>query len=150
MFSDETELFPKELVFPSIGAGFDEKDPSKPERIVTYQLDSKVCPSISEKNICEIYERRPLICCVFPLITIGEIGVTIADSEECLFVEKIELEKGSLDSILPITPKKVEALSEWVFLRLMNTRWESALALQHKDRGVIRKFDLATKEWVFP
>jgi Fe-S-cluster containining protein len=149
LFPDETELFPKEIVFPSLGVGFDKKDPSKPECILTYQVDSRVCPYVSEKNICKIYDRRPLIYRVFPLITMGEIGVTIADSEECLFAEKTELEKASLDSFLPITPKKIEAHSEWVFSRVMNTHWELAMTQQSKDQVTIGKFNLGTKEWVF-
>ncbi len=147
LFPDETELFPKETVFPSIGLGFDRIDPLKPESIVTYQIDSEDCPHLSEKNTCKIYDKRPLICRAFPLITMNEKGFNIADSQNCLFVEKTEQEKGPLDSLLPITPKRLKAQSEWVFARIINTRWEAITAKQHKDQAALRKFNLATKEW---
>jgi Fe-S-cluster containining protein len=144
---DETNLFPKELVFPSASVGIDKNNPSKPERVLTYQLNANVCPHVTEKNTCRIYERRPLICRAFPLISVGQMGVTIAEPQQCLFVETIEKERGSLTAILPMTPKKIKAVSEWEYVRLLGNCAINPLMKFRLSGESIWKFNLANKEW---
>jgi hypothetical protein len=143
---DEAKLFPRELIFPSAGVGTDQNAPLGPKRILSYQLNADTCPHITEKNTCRIYEKRPLVCRTFPLISMGQIGVTIAEPQQCLFVETTEKERGSLTKLLPLTPKKIEAVSEWVSAYLMDCSTNSLIQFRLSGE-TIWKFDLANKEW---
>jgi Fe-S-cluster containining protein len=59
----ESHLFPKETISPKLGVGKTE-----PERIVLYQLNVNCCPFVSERNECQIYSKRPLMCQSFPIV----------------------------------------------------------------------------------
>ena len=65
---NETVLFSKELVSPKLAIGLTE-----PETISLYQLNIDVCPYLNEKNQCQKYETRPLMCKFFP-IAAGDIS----------------------------------------------------------------------------
>lgn len=106
-----------------------------------------VCPHITEKNTCRIYEKRPLVCRTFPLIPMGQIGVTIAEPRQCLFVEATERKRGSLKVMLPMTPKKIKAFSRWQSIRLLGERHINSLTKFRRSGEVIWKFNLANKEW---
>jgi len=147
LFREEIKLFPKEFVSPEIGFGFGEKDPSKPKYIVGYQLNVQVCPYISEDHLCKIYEKRPLTCQAFPLRPLGPIGTTIASPKSCLFVEKTESKIGSLESMLPLSPKKFRAPLEWMALSFLNLEVETSFKQYPDDAQILWKFDLKTKEW---
>lgn len=60
----EAKLFPSELVSPKLAIGVEG-----PQTIILYQLNAKCCPHISEKNLCQIYHIRPLVCQSFPIIS---------------------------------------------------------------------------------
>lgn len=71
----------------------------KPKHIISYQLNSKDCPFISDENKCEIYEKRPLSCRAYPLFSkmyriIKDIGIdchfTILTDERCHFIVDVE------------------------------------------------------------
>lgn len=59
----EASLFPNALVSPKLGVGTKE-----PEEVVLYQLDIMCCPYVNEKNECQIYSKRPLMCQSFPIV----------------------------------------------------------------------------------
>jgi Fe-S-cluster containining protein len=61
LIGDETALFSQDVVSPHFAVGLAE-----PSTIVSRQLNVSVCPHISGQNHCEVYERRPLACRVFP------------------------------------------------------------------------------------
>ncbi|NLE03308.1 MAG: YkgJ family cysteine cluster protein [Crenarchaeota archaeon] len=61
---NETSLFRSEIVVPKIALGM-----YGPEIFLFYQLVVNCCPYIDEKNQCKIYEKRPLICRSFPIIS---------------------------------------------------------------------------------
>jgi len=57
----EIDLFPSEMVSPKFAIGFE-----MPDKIIQYQLNVNDCPHVNEKNECQIYEKRPLMCRAFP------------------------------------------------------------------------------------
>lgn len=59
----ETELFKSNFISPKLGFGLNE-----PSIVVLYQLNVNVCPYVTNKNECEIYDKRPLICRSFPIV----------------------------------------------------------------------------------
>lgn len=61
--ANETSLFPSDMVSPQIVTGR-----KKPTRIINYQLNVQDCPHINQRNECQIYDKRPLICKAFPYI----------------------------------------------------------------------------------
>ncbi len=129
-----------------MGVGISNKNPSMPERIMSYQLGVNICPHITEKNSCKIYEKRPLICRAFPLISLGQIGVTIATPQQCLFVEKTEREHGSFDSILPMTPKKFKAHG-WEVVGAIGKKIDESLIQSRLSGEIVWKFDLKSNKW---
>jgi hypothetical protein len=58
----ETSFFNPKQICPQCGIGVE-----RPENIIAFQLNLGVCPHISEKNECKIYDRRPLACQSFPI-----------------------------------------------------------------------------------
>src|SRR4030042_6764260 len=57
----ETRMFDPKYISPQVGIGKE-----KVEKIIGYQLNVAVCPHLGEKNNCEIYDKRPLVCQTFP------------------------------------------------------------------------------------
>jgi Fe-S-cluster containining protein len=60
----ETSLFDPEQICAHTAVGIEGA-----LNIIAYQLNLGVCPHISEKNECKIYDRRPLACQSFPIET---------------------------------------------------------------------------------
>lgn len=144
LFPNETKLFPKRLVSPSKGIGWGV---TGPKHIITYQLNVDVCPHISKDNLCRIYDRRPLACQAFPLISVGAQGTTIADPNDCTFVEETEKEKGSLNNILPMTPKKFKGPEEWMAIGKIEEQVRKSTRMHRGDSRVIWDFNLNSQEW---
>lgn len=144
----EAIMFPKEIVFPSFGTGIDPNDPEKPQKIVSYQLGVNVCPFISDSNVCQIYEKRPLVCKGFPLISMGKIGVTIASSDKCLFVEKVEKKIGSLTFYLPLTPRKFKAVTEWKAISKLSSHINKNIFSPTLAGKTVWQFNISNKKWV--
>jgi Fe-S-cluster containining protein len=141
---EETKLFPDNLVSPHTGIGWGN---SGPKYIISYQLNVNVCPHLSEDNSCKIHDERPAVCRAFPLISIGWIGTSIADPADCTFVRETEKKIGSLDSILPMTPKKFKAPVEWQAISVLKPRLYRAFSEHATDAQVLWLFDLKSNEW---
>jgi len=144
VFPDEKELFPKKFVSPYIGIGWGT---SGPKYVVSYQLNINVCVHLSKDNLCKVYDKRPLACQAFPLLSAGPFGTSIPDPNECTFVEKVEKEAGSLNNLFPITPKKFRAPQGWQAVRKINNRVEKSYTSHLMDARVLWRFDLKNKEW---
>jgi len=146
LMPQERKFFPTELVSPQAGIGLAENDPTKPKHVLTYQLNVKYCPHLSE-NGCKIYENRPLSCRGFPLISMGNYGTTIAEPSDCLFVERVEAKIGSLNALLPLTPKRFRAPSEWMAIRKWNRDFVVLLKRHIDDARTFWNYDLKTGKW---
>ena len=92
LFPDEIHLFPEEKVRPHLGKG--ENDASM---IFTYQHTENVCVHFID-NMCNIYERRPLMCRSFP-VRLGANGLRFAPG--CKAVLDIMRSKETMDSRVP-------------------------------------------------
>lgn len=68
LFPEEIHLFPEKLIKPHMARG--EKEPLK---IFSYQHTENVCVHL-ENNLCNIYEKRPLMCRSFP-VKVGPRGL---------------------------------------------------------------------------
>jgi Fe-S-cluster containining protein len=141
---DETSLFPPELISPSKGFGVGRVGP---RIIVSYQLNVKTCPHLSENGNCNIYEKRPTVCKVFPLISIGPLGTNLAQPEDCLFVEKLENKIGSLGNFVRLTPKNFKAPEAWNALAKMNARANGSFQANIEDARMLWSFDLKDNQW---
>ena len=59
----EAKRFPPNAIAPKLAVGVE-----KPETIILYQPIVNCCPHISDKNECQVYETRPLMCQSFPIV----------------------------------------------------------------------------------
>lgn len=142
---DEKNLFPNNLVSQQTGIGWGL---SGPKHIVNYQLNVNVCPQLSQNNLCKVYYKRPLTCQAFPLTAMGlGISATIASPKDCSFVEETERKKGSLDNLLPMTPKKFRAPKEWQAIAKINRQLRKSFEDNPMDARVLWIFNLKNKEW---
>jgi Fe-S-cluster containining protein len=64
----ETKLFTSKVIAPKLALGGE-----KPENIILYQLIVNCCPHLNEKNECQVYVKRPLMCQSFPIV-VGAIS----------------------------------------------------------------------------
>ena len=142
---DEKNLFPNELISPNVGIGWGM--PGGPKYVTAYQLNVGTCPNLSKGNLCSIHDKRPLTCQAFPLIPTGSGGTAIAEPDHCAFVEEVERKLGSLNSILPVTPKKFIAPKEWQAIAKINSWATKSVAAHPMDTQVLWVFDLKDKEW---
>jgi Fe-S-cluster containining protein len=123
----ETLLFDQKFIFPQKAFGV-----NKPTHIFQYQLSLAVCPHISEKNECAIYENRPMICKCYPFEMMGNNNCIT--SIECPQMSRIIKEK-----IPTLTPPECEEMYNY-FMR------EKII---HCTKGSIEwNFDLARKMWL--
>lgn len=123
----EASLFPNVLISPKLGVGTKE-----PEEVVLYQINVKCCPYINEKNECQIYAKRPLMCQSFPIVA-GAI------SNRC---KTFSYRKPGITYTEPYNmDKQVEAsgkLEKYVANRIK----------KHRGKAIrIWEFDLTTKKW---
>jgi len=84
LLPEEVKLFQNAgaEVYPFIGVGEDDE----PEKILAYQLSSKVCPHLLEDNRCAIYPDRPLLCRSFPVEYVRGGWAFLA--ENCTFINR--------------------------------------------------------------
>ncbi len=123
----EAGIFPSTIVAPKMALGM-----NAPEIIILYQLCVKCCPNINEKNLCQIYEKRPLICQSFPVIS-GAI------SNKC---KVFSYRKVGLNYSEPYTMniqlQASEKLDKYLQHRIR----------KHFKKGIkLWEYDLSTKQW---
>ena len=76
------------------------------------------------------------------------MGTSIADPNDCTFIEETEKEKGSLNNILPMTPKKFKGPEEWQAIGKINEQARKSITTYPSiDRRVVWAFNLKNKEW---
>lgn len=66
LMKNEVSLFPAGTVSPCWAVGMRGRSRSRPN-VKSYQLNVENCPYLTPKNLCQIYERRPVICRAHPL-----------------------------------------------------------------------------------
>lgn len=67
LLPEETNLFPESLIAPMWGIGVKGRSRPRPEKVCVFQLNTKICVHLTDKNTCRIYAERPLICHAHPL-----------------------------------------------------------------------------------
>ena len=125
----EASIFPSNLVSPKFALGLDA-----PKIIILYQLNVKCCPYVNENNVCQIYEKRPLICQSFPVIS-GSI------SNKCKVFSYRKV--GLVYSEPYAMNKQLEAsnkLDKYIKTRIR----------KNFQKGIrLWEYDLNTKQWIF-
>ncbi len=66
LMKHEVNLFPPSTVSPCWAIGMKGRSRPRPD-VKSYQLNVERCPHLSQKNLCRIYEKRPMICRAHPL-----------------------------------------------------------------------------------
>jgi len=126
--ANETDLFPSSMVSPQTALGR-----KKPARIINYQLNVDYCPHINQRNECEIYDKRPLICRAFPYIQ-GNFSV------KCPIFKKLFKREG-LRVTFPMSHAEVEA-------SLKRDRLTQNLLKRYWKKGSkMWIYDLRSKQW---
>jgi Fe-S-cluster containining protein len=133
---EESKEFDQRLVVPYLATG--DKEPSN---IIFYQLVLADCPHLNEKNECKIYDKRPLICRVFPLHP--ELGRVVL-LPKCPQIGKYWTKAGEPCPVI-IDNKEIEDASSKI----------THLFLIHRKECIDKNskfwyFDLATKNWISP
>ena len=89
-------------ILPRLGVGMNKLG-NGPKRVIAYQmmgknLDGSLCPFLDTKSsqrsphggyTCQIYEKRPLACCAYPIIAVNNVSTTL--DGKCQFCKKIVL-----------------------------------------------------------
>jgi len=145
LFPEEKNLFPSELISPNVGIGWGI--PSGPKHVTTYQLNVSGCPHLSKGNLCDIHNKRPLVCQAFPLRLRERREAHIANSSQCTFIEEVEGKIGSLNRILPMTSKEFIAPKEWRVINEIRNLIDSSIIDHPMDARVLWVFDLKNREW---
>ncbi len=125
----EANLFPPEVISPKLAVGLVE-----PKTVVLYQLNVGVCPYINQKNECQKYVDRPLICRSFPIVA-GAI------SNRC---KVFAYRKVGVSYCEPFPmAKQLEASEKLDGYTLNRIR-------KHFKKGLKAwEYDLATKKWIY-
>ena len=125
----EVTLFSKDLISPKMAIGITE-----PDNVILYQLNVNVCPYINEKNECNKYERRPLMCQAFPVVA-GAI------SNRC---RVFSYRKVGVSYSDPYPMKKqLEASNKF-------SRYLQKLIKKQYRKGLkVWEYDLAKNHWVY-
>jgi Fe-S-cluster containining protein len=123
----EASIFQPAIVSPKIALGM-----SAPEITILYQLNVKCCPNVNEKNMCQIYEKRPLVCQSFPIIS-GAI------SNKC---KVFSYRKVGLSYSEPYAMIRQLQASEKLDKYIQNR------IRKHFKEGIkLWEYDLTTKQW---
>jgi Fe-S-cluster containining protein len=140
---NEVKLFPRDIVSPSFGRG---KNASNIYAITRWQINVNVCPFLMQNNECKIYEKRPLTCRRFPLMSLDIMRTRIAYAKGCSFVDKIEKELGyELDYLF--SPDTFIAKESWEALRT-EIRLMELNNFDAESQGMdIFTYNLKTKQW---
>lgn len=125
----ETAVFPPEIISPKLAIGQTE-----PTTIILYQLNVNVCPYINQKNECQKYAERPLICRSFPIVA-GAI------SNRCKIFAYRKV-GASYSEPYPMT-KQLEASNKLEAYTLNHIK-------NHSKKGTnIWEYNLNTKKWIY-
>jgi len=130
LMPNEVQLFPSELIKPMFRY-HPNTDPSIAGMVWMYQLDSDGCPHYDEeRRICEIYEKRPILCRAYPFEWRGN---SVMCHEACSEIERL----NKLKVTLSVPRKEVEA----------------AVSIQEYQHEFMRReinverYDLKTQSW---
>jgi len=122
-------LFESKNIFPQMAFGTD-----KPTHVFFYQLNLGVCPHLSEKNECQIYENRPLICRSYPFDLWNGIDYSVVI--ECPAISNMRKNRVPLDLAFPAE------CEELYIYKVMEANKHPT------ESSNIWSFDLATKTWI--
>ena len=110
----------------------------KPTTIIYYQLILADCPHLSEKNECKIYEKRPLICRVFPVHPDLNRVVILP---KCPQIAKYWTKAGEM---CPVIIEDDEVDSAVTQIDILALTWRKECT----EKGLrLWYFDLATRKW---
>ena len=126
----ERNLFSPETVSPDLAVGN-----RNPEKIILYQLNVKNCPYLGESNLCQIYEKRPLVCRSFPF-----------DSRDKSFSLKCPVFGNQVkeEEIFEASDVNAEVESSAKMNMYLDDRYRRYL----KKDSKLWEFNLATKKWI--
>ncbi len=125
----EANLFPPEIISPKLAVGLVE-----PKTIILYQLNVGICPYINQKNDCQKYNIRPLICRSFPVV-----AGAISNRCKVFAYRKVGV---SYSDPFPMT-KQLEANNKLEDYTLNRIR-------KHYKKGLkVWEYDIATKKWTY-
>jgi Fe-S-cluster containining protein len=137
LFADEIHLFEKGQVSPAWGEG---KNPNhKRFRIITYQMNQKICPHYQDKK-CNIYEKRPLICRLFPIDCFPQYIILHKD---CNWVQET-MRKYPKGISKTSTPENSDEYKAWLELRL---RFKNHIAKKKGADSSQWDYNYLTKKW---
>lgn len=127
----EIRLFQRKLISPHFAIG-----KNQPKHIISYQLNIPVCPHLTEKNKCRIYDKRPLTCKAFPLEV---ITAELTMSLKCPIVNSYMKEKVRASWELSTT--EIDAVQR--SRKYISNRFQK----YGKASSKLWNFDLRTKSW---
>lgn len=130
---EEKEMFDPKFISPFVAIGAE-----KPTTVIFYQLTLSECPHINEKNKCMIYEKRPLICRTFPVVSKLN-GVVIQPS--CPQIGKYYTSAGEMCPVFIEDDNSEEALNKTNIIFLT---WKQKCLEKDLKFWI---FNLATKKW---
>lgn len=113
-FKQGIHLFPNEAqVFRRYGSNYGVSPRILPkwkgtssEKVIAYQLVSEPCPFLSQENTCQIYEKRPLACQLYPRTSWGEID------KNCSWVRQHGLHRPLNEEVSIVSPELNKAFKK--------------------------------------
>jgi Fe-S-cluster containining protein len=132
---EETNLFPTEHVFPSIGTG----SYGRAKKVVSFQLDLNKCPHL-EGSLCKIYEKRPITCRMFPFeMEVGQPPKVLIDKKCKWYRDKVV--STGMHKKLMNQEEKIIAPNELGYC------WVRLKAYEKIKKKDVWLFDLRRKAW---
>ena len=131
LLPSERNLFSQKMISPYMGVGR-----KKPEQIILFQLTEIVCPHLLDNNQCEIYDKRPLACRAFPIVSVEDRPLI---TTECSSIN----ESGEITIIAPEETRAKEQLSQYI-----KGIMEEKARLYAPAHIHAWEYDLSTKKWV--
>lgn len=139
LLPDEVHLFPADMVFPMWGINIKGRSRPRPEIIGVLQLNANICPHLKEKNVCEIYQKRPAVCRAHPLSITMDSSLVVSASIDimCPFSkrlpggQKVKLHEYFDDDILKANAECCGYLE----------------AMFKESKGPVWLFDLTSEKW---
>lgn len=131
---EEAKMFEPKLIVPYVAIG-----DKKPTTVIFYQFILSDCPHLNEKNECKIYEKRPLICKVFPINPNLNRVILVP---KCPQIGKFGGKAGEMCPVI-IDDAVIEKASKEISIIFLSVQKEC------KEKGLkIWFFDLSTRKWV--
>ena len=109
---------------------------TRPEEVILFQLTETVCPYLLDNNRCEIYDKRPLACRAFPIVSTGDRPLI---TTECSAIT----ESGAIVILSREEKRANEQLSQYI----KETIEEKARSYASGDIHAW-EYDLSTRKWV--